>query len=1358
MQALPLPKPPIPVRALTPTDSPATAENTPASADRASPQSLPIVGAPELRSLPRSPKPAAPQSEVHGTSNGQGSVDAGGGGGGNPVQPLPTPQPPSRLRSHDSLTGASLRPRSRATSAKPEPAATENGNGNSALPASNSVQNNGNGNNRPLNVTDALSYLDAVKVQFHDKPDVYNHFLDIMKDFKSQIIDTPGVIERVSMLFHGNPYLIEGFNTFLPPGYHINASADPRDPSLITVTTPLGTMTSKISSGTLSAGAGGPSYFGSPLPFGPPAAGSRPASPLARLHPPQTFSPAPQGLTTAVASVLGNMSNKTQVERAPAAEFDHAILYLNKIKTRYPDDQNNTYKQFLEILQTYRKEQQNSLKDPVAYQQREQRMMHDVYIQVQALFKNEEDLLSEFKDFLPEIAGTSAQQGGLVGIRPYPPDGAGVSGAMWSHETASTSSSVPKGTQAPSRRRKREQPKEPLPAAKQTEPARDSRKRTRVARPSAKSHVQSPTFTSYQTPPSPLPGSSHYSQQTVSQFGTNIQGHHISSAGPSSVQSLGPASQQDELMFFERAKRALEARDVYDDFLKLLNMYTRDIIDLKTLVVRAEKFLADDALHAQFKRLVNWDDRISNVNYGPPGSIRTGPHDGALPRPVDDAQSPSYRRLPESEIRLATSGRDQLARSVLNDEWVSHPTWASEEAGFVAHKKNSFEEVIHRCEDERHEYQIQLEGLARTIGILEPLATRLNEMPLEERATLRLRPELGGQSRWIYVRTLKKVYGKEAGTEIYQALQDAPAVAVPVVLARLKQKNEEWRRAQREWSHTWRQVDARNFYKSLDHTGINFKQNDKKTITTKAFVGEIEGVRTEQEQQQQAREEGAGRTRRACTRGSLGFQLSYSFADTGVLCDALKLVYSYLDHNQATYSLAERRSVERFLRAFMPMLSMLPSPAFNAACGPPEIGVEDDSADEQQVDEVPARTRATAGGGSSSCGVHAGDLRKKLVRAAAQEKYGGLDSGSRVSTPADVREVANVKGKEREREERALGIWIRECLPDDAIDIRDAPVPTRPFFCNTTFYTLLRLLQLLYSRLSSCKEEGRKHARQKFRHLVANPIAVELGMDDPHGPSSVQEQILRDRGTEENEEALYQYMLEACEKLFMNELDQATFEEHMRWFCGTKAFLLYTVDKIVAVLIKQVQTIVSDNKCQELWQFLRRHRCEVSFTRQDIIKYRRQAEHHVGADDNLYRVEWNPEDKSMHIQLMGSGEASVDGAHTTVNRWREYVDSYVTEHPTEWIQGVGAGAGHGQQPRLFVRRNLTLDDSLVPSMIRCEGEVGIRISLGTYKLFHESGTEWSMIRRRGEEEERMLRDRARQREEERRRRCNLIYF
>ncbi|KAI0659327.1 paired amphipathic helix, partial [Cubamyces menziesii] len=95
---------------------------------------------------------------------------------------------------------------------------------------------------RPLNRSDALNYLDQVKMQFSERPDVYNKFLDIMKDFKSRSIDTLGVIERVSKLFHGHPALIQGFNTFLPRGYRIEIIAHP-DPNCITITIPAGTTT-----------------------------------------------------------------------------------------------------------------------------------------------------------------------------------------------------------------------------------------------------------------------------------------------------------------------------------------------------------------------------------------------------------------------------------------------------------------------------------------------------------------------------------------------------------------------------------------------------------------------------------------------------------------------------------------------------------------------------------------------------------------------------------------------------------------------------------------------------------------------------------------------------------------------------------------------------------------------------------------------------------------------------------------------------------------------------------------------------------------------------------------------------------
>lgn len=71
-----------------------------------------------------------------------------------------------------------------------------------------------------------------------------------------------------------------------------------------------------------------------------------------------------------------------------------------------------------------------------------------------------------------------------------------------------------------------------------------------------------------------------------------------------------------------------------------------------------------------------------------------------------------------------------------------------------------------------------------------------------------------------------------------------------------------------------------------------------------------------------------------------------------------------------------------------------------------------------------------------------------------------------------------------------------------------------------------------------------------------------------------------------------------------------------------------------------------------------------------------------------------------------------------------------------------------------IHRNMSSDDAY--SMTRHEGEMGIRISLGTYRLFHESGTEWTMTRSRGREEDELLEERARQREEERRRRLGAI--
>lgn len=81
-----------------------------------------------------------------------------------------------------------------------------------------------------LTTNDALTYLKEVKSRFQNNRKVYDNFLDIMKQFKAQTIDTAGVIKKVKNLFYGHSELILGFNTFLPKGYEIKVEDLPSWP------------------------------------------------------------------------------------------------------------------------------------------------------------------------------------------------------------------------------------------------------------------------------------------------------------------------------------------------------------------------------------------------------------------------------------------------------------------------------------------------------------------------------------------------------------------------------------------------------------------------------------------------------------------------------------------------------------------------------------------------------------------------------------------------------------------------------------------------------------------------------------------------------------------------------------------------------------------------------------------------------------------------------------------------------------------------------------------------------------------------------------------------------------------------
>ncbi|KFZ01141.1 hypothetical protein V500_00878 [Pseudogymnoascus sp. VKM F-4518 (FW-2643)] len=82
---------------------------------------------------------------------------------------------------------------------------------------------------------EAQSYLDQIRLEFVNQPNIFDTFRSFLRDFYNQAIDFPGLTSRVSELFAGHPNLIQGLNQFLPPSYQVESGAS-NDPNTICAT------------------------------------------------------------------------------------------------------------------------------------------------------------------------------------------------------------------------------------------------------------------------------------------------------------------------------------------------------------------------------------------------------------------------------------------------------------------------------------------------------------------------------------------------------------------------------------------------------------------------------------------------------------------------------------------------------------------------------------------------------------------------------------------------------------------------------------------------------------------------------------------------------------------------------------------------------------------------------------------------------------------------------------------------------------------------------------------------------------------------------------------------------------------
>uniref|UniRef100_A0A672RHJ3 Paired amphipathic helix protein Sin3a-like n=1 Tax=Sinocyclocheilus grahami TaxID=75366 RepID=A0A672RHJ3_SINGR len=512
---------------------------------------------------------------------------------------------------------------------------------------------------------------------------------------------------------------------------------------------------------------------------------------------------------------INSMPTAPPLQNNQPVEFNHAISYVNKIKNRF-QGQPNIYKSFLEILHKYQKEQRNAKEAGGSYTPT--LTEQEVYAEVAQLFKNQEDLLSEFGQFLPDANSSvflACDVGACTVISAY----------------------------------------------------------------------------------------CKLFRLLIGQHGFTKK-LKLMNIKDSSVAEAGKHGGGTESLFFDKVRKALRSAEAYDNFLRCLIIFNEEIISRAELVQLVVPFLGKfPELFTWFKNFFGYKE-MSHLERYPKERATEG-----IAMEIDYASckrlGSSYRALPKSYQLPKCTGRTSLCKEVLNDTWVSFPSW-SEDSTFVSSKKTQYEEHMYRCEDERFELDVVLETNLATIRVLEVVQKKLSRMSAEEQVKFRLDNTLGGCSEIIHRKAIQRIYGDKA-LDIIDGLKKNPAVTVPIVLKRLKLKEEEWREAQRGFNKIWREQNEKYYLKSLDHQGINFKQNDTKVLRSKTLLNEIESIFDER--QEQASEDNST--------SPSGPHLTLTYEDRQILEDAAALIIHHVKRH-SSINKEDKYKIKQIIYHFIP--------------------------------------------------------------------------------------------------------------------------------------------------------------------------------------------------------------------------------------------------------------------------------------------------------------------------------------------------------------------------------------------------------------------------------------------------------
>ncbi|CAM8944784.1 unnamed protein product [Rhodiola kirilowii] len=587
------------------------------------------------------------------------------------------------------------------------------------------------------------------------------------------------------------------------------------------------------------------------------------------------------------------------LEEKKTVEFQEAIGFVNKIKTRFQHDE-HVYKSFLDILNMYRKEHKG---------------ITEVYQEVAVLFDDHPDLLDEFTRFLPNNSATPSMH-----QAPY-----SRSSFQRYDERSSAMPTLKKFHVDRQHRRDR------MLVSHTERDLSVDRPDLEADKVMIKMHKEQKKRADKEAQERRYRDHDDRELEHDRKQSRKVEGFGIPSNANEDDKISIKSLHNREFRFCEKVKERVTDPDEYQLFLRCLNMYSTEIVsrtELQTLMA--------DVLGKYPDLVEGFNDFLEHCENLDSKSVKAEEREKAHKREMETARetdrykekylaksiqeldlsdcqrcTPSYRLLPEDYPIQKASQRSELGAQVLNDHWVS-VTSGSEDYSFKHMRRNQYEESLFKCEDDRFELDMLLESVSSASRRVEELLNKPSGDILDIEIPLRVEEHFSA----LNIRCIERLYG-DHGLDAVDILRRNPCMALPVILTRLKQKQEEWAKCRSDFNKVWADIYSKNHYKSLDHRSFYFKQQDSKNLSTKSLVAEIKEIKeTKQKEHDVLLTIAAGKRRTAIS------HLEFEYPDVEIHENLYKLVHYSCE--EISSSKEQLSKVMRLWTTFLePMLGIL---------------------------------------------------------------------------------------------------------------------------------------------------------------------------------------------------------------------------------------------------------------------------------------------------------------------------------------------------------------------------------------------------------------------------------------------------